>query len=485
MNIRVPRFAGKMEIETRSVTLVGGSGERELKFRKTGLIVFLIAITASSVVVAKSWRAGAAAAAITPQQPMWMAGYAGRNRPADGKLTDLWVKALVLTDGRGRRAVLITADLIGIDRTLSQSICKKLKVAFGIEREQIAICTSHTHTGPVVAHNLRPMHYELLDEVQQKLVEQYAKWLEGKVINVVGAALTNLHAANISWGSGRATFAVNRRNNSEADVPTLRAAGNLRGPSDHDVPVLAVRDPKGRLKAVVFGYACHATVLSFFQWSGDYPGFAQMELEKTHPDCVAMFWAGCGGDQNPLPRRKVELAQAYGKQLAVAVDRVLATTMTPVRGEVVTGYTEINLPLGTLPSRESLAKDTQSTNRFVASRAKRLLAQFDKNGSLSATYPYPIGVWRIGGDVQFVMLGGEVVVDYAVRLKRELTGRRSWVAGYANDVMAYIPSRRVLREGGYEGLGAMVYYGLPTAWSPDVEEMIVEEVRKLAGKRGK
>jgi len=67
-----------------------------------------------------------------------------------------------------------------------------------------------------------------------------------------------------------------------------------------------------------------------------------------------------------------------------------------------------------------------------------------------------------------------VVVDYALRLKKELGA--VWVAGYSNDVMAYIPSLKVLKEGGYEGGGAMVYYGLPAVWAPRVEEMIVDAV---------
>ncbi len=76
-----------------------------------------------------------------------------------------------------------------------------------------------------------------------------------------------------------------------------------------------------------------------------------------------------------------------------------------------------------------------------------------------------------------MFLGGEVVVDYALRLKHELTGD-VWVTGYANDVMSYIPSRRVLREGGYEGATSMVYYGLPTTWGPTIEEAIVREVHR-------
>jgi hypothetical protein len=429
--------------------------------------------------LADSWQAGVATAVITPDKPMWMAGYAGRNHPAEGKLTELWAKALVLQDGEGRRGVLITADLIGIDRGLSESICRQLKERFGLQRQQVVICTSHTHTGPVVARNLRPMHYALLDEGQQKLVDEYAGSLEQKVVAAVGTAIANLEAARVSWGSGTATFAVNRRNNSESAVPALRAEGKpVRGPFDHDVPVLAVRDANGKLSATVFGYACHATVLSFYQWSGDYPGFAQIELEKSQPGCVAMFWAGCGGDQNPIPRRKVELAEAYGKQLAAAVGEVLSSGMTAVEGDLATSYAEIPLPLDTLPTRAAIEHDAKSTNRFVASRASALLTRLDKDGSLAGTYPYPISVWRIGDDVQFIALGGEVVVDYALRLKSELSGRRTWVAGYTNDVMAYIPSRRVLGEGGYEGGGAMVYYGLPTVWAPQVEEIVVGAVHK-------
>src|SRR5439155_3646460 len=122
---------------------------------------------------------------------------------------------------------------------------------------------------------------------------------------------------------GSAGFGVNRRNNREADVPKLIQQGALKGPVDHAVPVLAVFLPDGKLKAVLFGYACHNTVMSFYQWSGDYAGFAQMALEKSHPEATAMFFMGCGGDQNPLPRRQLALAERYGNMLAAAVEEVL------------------------------------------------------------------------------------------------------------------------------------------------------------------
>ena len=429
---------------------------------------------------AAGWQSGVAKIDITPTRPMWMAGYGNRDHLAEGKLTELWAKALILDDGSGHRGLLITLDLLGIDSGLSHRVCDKLMAKYGLEREQIALCMSHTHTGPVVARNCRPMHYEMLDDEQKQRVDRYADALVVKIVDVAGRAFQKLAPSQLSWGSGTADFAVNRRNNRpESKVPEWRAAGSLKGPVDHDVPVLAIKDSDGRLKTILLGYACHCTTLSFYKWSGDYAGFAQIELEQAHPDCVAMFWAGCGGDQNPLPRRTVALAKDYGRQLAEAVNRVLSTEMPGLPADLRTTYREIDLPLAAPPSRSQIEQDAESQDKYVASRARMFLADMAAGHPLPRTYPYPVQVWRIG-KVRWVILGGEVVIDYALRLKAEMQGKKTWVASYANDVMAYIPSRRILREGGYEGGGAMVYYGLPAPWEPAVEDQIVDEVRRQA-----
>lgn len=444
---------------------------------------FLLLIVSSCLFttpVDAAWKAGVAATNITPDKYMAMSGYGGRDNPADGKLTDLWAKAAVLEDADGHRGVIITLDLVGIDRTLSQAVCNSLREQYGLQRDQIAICTSHTHTGPVVGMNLAPLHYLIHGQEQQALIDEYASVLQDKIVAVVGDALADIRPSRVTWGTGKTTFAVNRRENKPYDkAPEWRTAGTLKGPVDHDVPVLAIHGEAGELRGVVFGYACHSTTLGVMQWSGDYPGYAQIELEKLHPGCVAMFWAGCGADQNPLPRSTVELAQHYGRRLADAVDAVLLTSeLLPLSDQLATNYAEIDLPLAELPTKEQIEADTQSSNRYTVARAKMLLEQLADGKPLSSTYPYPVQSWRIGDQIQFVTLGGEVVVDYAIRLKAELNGTKTWVAGYANDVMAYIPSRRVLTEGGYEGGGAMVYYGLPTVWAPEIENAIVAEVRQ-------
>ena len=425
---------------------------------------------------AGTWRAGVASITITPEKSMWLSGYGGRTKPAEGKLSDLFAKALVLEDPSGRRAVIVTMDLVGISRELASGVCEQLKAKYGLPREAVFLSVSHTHSGPVVRGNLATMYN--LDATQARLVEEYSDALVTNLVAVVGKAIADLAPADLAHGGGYATFAVNRRTNREADVPKLRDKGQLKGPVDHDVPVLAVRAKDGKPRGVLFGYACHATVLSGYLWSADYPGYAQAAIEEAHPGAVALFFAGCGADQNPLPRRSAAIAKGYGDELARAVNDVLKAPMAPVTGRLGLSYAEVDLPFADLPSREQLLRDAQGKPSPPVNRAKKYLADLDKGVPLPASYPYPVQAWQVGPDVTLVTLGGEVVVDYSLRLKRELGREGFWVAGYANDVMAYIPSLRVLKEGGYEGGGSMPIYGLPAVWGPRVEEIIVGAVHK-------
>jgi neutral ceramidase len=433
----------------------------------------------------ENWQAGVAKRAITPTEPTWMAGYASRKEPGDRKVTDLWAKALLIQDSSGHRGLVITLDLVGIGREFSDSVCTLLQDELGLGREQIALCTSHTHSGPVVRENLGPLHLFRLPPGQQEVIQNYATNLRRGLLELGKEAAKDLQPARLQWGSGKATFAANRRNNKpETVVPERRRLGTLVGPVDHDVPVLSVRSPEGGLRAVLFGYACHATTTSFQEWSGDYPGFAQIALERDHPGCTALFWAGCGGDQNPLPRRTQEYAETYGENLARAVGDVLAAPMPDLSAKLSTRYQLIPLAFAQIPTQEEIKAKLTHTNPYEAARARHLLQRIKKEGKLGDSYPYPIGCWKLGCQiegVEFITLGGEVTVEYALRLKKERQGLRTWVAGYSNDIMAYIPSLKVLREGGYEGGGSNAYYGIPSLWADSIEETIVGAAHRISG----
>ncbi len=442
------------------------------------LVTLLIAFVLAHPCSAKeTWKAGVATAVITPEKPVWLAGY-GTKRAPEGKLHDLRMKALAIEDAGGRRAVIVTSDFQGIPKAMCDRTCEKLRQRFGLARDQVMLTFSHNHCGPRLTGDLHD--YYPVDAEQVALVDDYTAQMEAKIVEVVGEALSKLAPASLRIGEGRATFAVNRRNNRETEAADLLAKGTaLKGPVDHTVPVLTVTGTDGRLLAVLFGYACHPTTLSFTQWCGDYPGFAQLALEKNHPGTAAMFINTCGADQNPLPRRKVELCERYGQMLAEGVENALKQPMKRVSPNLRTTFEFAELAYEKVVTREELQADLKHKNAIRARWAARMLSKLDAGEKFAASYPYPIHTWRLGAEMLLIGMGGETVVDYALRFKKEF-GPGTWVCGYADDLIAYIPSRRVWEEGGYEGGSYLYEYGRPALrWGGDVEDRIVESVRRL------
>jgi hypothetical protein len=376
--------------------------------------------------------------------------------------------------------VLVTSDFQGIPKQFSDRVFAQLQQKLSLQRQQVMLTFSHNHCGPRLGDDL--VDYYPVESEQVKLVDEYSTQMETKLVALVEDALARLAPAEIAIGTGRATFAVNRRNNREPEVPQMLTKGTpLAGPVDHAVPVMTVTRPDGHLDAILFGYACHPTTLSFMTWCGDYPGFAQLELEQNHPGATAMFVNTCGGDQNPLPRRSVELCQKYGHQLAVGVDEALQQSLKPVSAELRTAFEYVDLPYLKVVDREELHTAMQGPNAIRARWAARMLQKLDSGEKFPAAYPYPIHAWRLGDEMLVIGMGAETVVDYALRFKREF-GPGTWVLGYTDDMIAYIPSRRVWEEGGYEGGSNLFEYGRPALrWAGDIEDRISATVQKLVG----
>jgi hypothetical protein len=434
------------------------------------------------------WKAGVARSNITPTKALWLAGYASRTRPAEGKATDLWLKALALEDASGHRAVIVTSDLLAIRGSLYRTCLPRLKAEFGLEPSQILLTAAHTHCGPLLPN--RPGSLSMLDEKDRALSEQYCAELGDKIVETTGRALADLAPARLAAGQAKAEFAANRRNNAESERPRLAQQGALAGPVEHSVPVLAAYQPDGKLRAVLFGYACHNTTMTgdFYQWCGDYAGFAQAALERSHPDATAMFFIGCAGDQDPVIRGQLRLAQDYGNRLAAAVEEALLAPPATLAPTLKTNMEMVTLNLGPAPTKAELENFTRDQTPYVRRWATNLLAELKSGKPLERTYPYPLQVWQFGGQQLLITLAGEPVVDYALKFKREF-GSRTWVAGYGNDVMCYIPSLRVLNEDkpplasplwGYEGSQAMKVLGLPALrWEDDVETLVTTSTRRL------
>jgi neutral ceramidase len=434
-------------------------------------ICALLALLPLSMGAAPAWKAGVSAVAITPESSVWMAGYAARKQPSEGVLHDLHAKALALDDGSGRPAVLVSADLLGFTAKVSAAIARAAEKKFGVPRHRLMLTASHTHSGPVIDRQLAVAYN--LTEKQWADVDAYTRRLEERVVEAIGLAIKDLRPARLRLGRGEAKFAKNRR-----------VAFQPLGPVEHDVPVLRVEDTSGRLLAAVFGYSCHNTTLSgaVCEFNGDYAGFAQIEFERRYPGAKALFVAGCAGDANPDPRGEIGHARAHGAELASAVARVVDGELGEVRGPLRSAYELVPLDWAPAPPREEWERRLSDKNEYVARHAAEMLKIIARDGRLPASYPYPVQVWRFSG-LTWIALAGEVVVDYSLRLKKA-HGPGTWVSAYANDVFAYIPSLRVLREGGYEGGGANMYYVQPGPWAETVEEKIVEAVERLVRETG-
>lgn len=416
-----------------------------------------------------AWKAGVAKVSITPDGPIWMAGYDARTKPSEGVLQDIHAKALAIQDDSGAITVLVTLDLVGVAPSITGPIVERAE-KLGIRRERLLLNASHTHSGPGAGEEWVLRFRDRVAPEQVAIVRAYTRQLIDKVSGVIAASVRNLAPAQISFGQGLAGVAVNRRRLTNPAWP---------GPVDHDVPVLAVRGANRSLIAVAFGYACHNTTLGDYRISGDYAGFAMDSLEKQNPGAVALFVQGAGADANPLPRRTVELAKSHGSTLAAAVGEVLSGKMKPVSGALRAAFENVEVPFQPPPSREELTARLSGKDASKRRNAGWLLEALERDGRIRSSYPDPVQVWQLGDGPTMIAMGGEVVVDYALRFKAKYGWSSTWIAAYSNDVFAYVPSRRVLGEGGYEGGGAMINRPFPGPFLPEVEETIANKVDEL------
>lgn len=433
----------------------------------------------TGALVAADFQAGVARVQITPPLPFWLSGYAARTNPAPTVRSELWAKALALEDAAGQRAVIVTTDLIGLPAEIAAAVEQRLDADRQLPRAALLLNSSHTHAGPAIWPNLRVMFD--FPAAEQQRVRDYGRQLTESLVGVASRALDDLKPAVLEFGRGQAGFAVNRR---QPTPDGIRIGVNPAGPVDHGVPVLRVAAPDGSPRAVLFGYACHNTTLGgdFYQIDADYAGAAQRNLERELPGATALFLMLCGGDANPNPRGKVDHVEQYGRELADGVLAALRGTLRPV-GPPIRAAQE-SLALDFAPhTRAAFEAELKDGSVFRQRRARLMIEAYDR-GEPVRQLRYPVQALRFGRDLTFLALGGEVVIDYALRARREFPEGELVVAGYCHDVACYIPSLRVLREGGYEAVDSMIYYGQPGPFAENVEELVFAGVRRVMERVG-
>lgn len=437
----------------------------------TSVIALLVCQVAPGADTAPSARVGVAKIDITPETPVRMYGYASRKTESEGIAGQLKASALAIGGDEGDGpAVLLCVDNGSVPAEMRAEVLRRVQDKMPLKPERFMLCNAHIHSGP----DIKGMGSITGEE--HKHLAQYAKQLTDRLEKVVLEALTARKPGRLDWAQGTVGFAANRRVLKDGKWSGFGAVPDA--PADHTLPLLRVTDADGKLLAVVVNYACHNTTLrgDFKQIHADWAGCAQEFIEADNPGAVALVTLGCGADSDPCPHGTVELCKQHGRALADEVKRRLAGPMKPVGGKITARMMTLEFPYAPTPPIEELkelAKDSYP--------AQRLLKLVEEAKKPPERERYPIATWTFGNDLSMVFLADEVVVDYALRLRREL-GSRLWINAYSNDVSAYIASNRLLKEGGYEvnnSLGAQVTYGRSEQMQPTMEDRIVECVQKL------
>ncbi|MBI3948536.1 MAG: neutral/alkaline non-lysosomal ceramidase N-terminal domain-containing protein [Armatimonadetes bacterium] len=451
-------------------------------------------------------RAGVARVCITPPVGTWQAGYAARNRPSEGIYGDLFARALVLDGGEGTpRAAIVSLDVLDLPHAVADAARREAEERTSIPAGNIALCASHTHSGPITW--------------KSKGNEPYVAVLEKQIAGAVSVAARNLRPAEIRLGRGQTSFNINRRG------PTPRGPGAPypEGPVDHEVLALRVDaipegdDPdyiqaNGSPLALLFRFTCHATSgpalpKGGYNLHGDYPGAAAGFIERAYEgETVAMFLQGCTGDVRPnlaTPDNKNWRGAAYpqevhamGRELgaaAIAAAEASAFGKLPGSqpGEVAVAGKTILLPYTKPPSTDALRAmlqtgqwpDGRALGDSDRSWAEKVLAQMEA-GTLPEGRPAEIQVFRLGA-FWLATLPGEVFVEigWAVRDAVAATAGVSpasvVVAAYSNGSVGYVPTASAIELGGYEPTSHRMG-GAPGCYVPEAQEILAGTAAELA-----
>jgi neutral ceramidase len=443
------------------------------------LIVFFLSLCLKTAVAEfeHSVMVGVAKVDVTPTSPVVLAGYGGRTTEYDGIDTKLWARAMVIGDAH--LVAIVVLDNCGIPAKVKSQLAKRLS-GRGISPDRIIVAATHTHNAPTLVGYANVVWAGRTTPAQEQRVAEYTLLAIAKMEQAVVTAIGNREPMQLEWAQGRVNFGGNRR--------VLTAAGQWsgfgfqrNGPVDHSLPILAARDAKGRVRAVWANYACHCTTTgSANRIGGDWAGFANTFMEADFPNAVSLMTIGCGADIGPQPSGSIQLAAEHGRSVAQETKRLLSGQMKRIHEGPKVISRRIKLPLDDPPPRTYW--DEQLRNKgFHHQLAKTMVSRLENDGKISSEVDYPISVWSFGDRLAMVFLAGEVVVDYSVRLNRELDWTKLWITAWSNDMPGYIPSNRVLAEGGYEADFSQVYYEQPARYSPEVEDVLVLAVKEMVG----
>ena len=419
--------------------------------------------------------AGIAKRCMTPTRPVFQSGYS-RSAKSSGVYQQLFARALVLEDEAHARVAILTAELLDFSESLVTAIKAGVKDRLGIDESQVLLSASHTHCGPVVD--------DFISWLYPEVDMEYVAWLGQVCVDAICEAAERLEPVNVEFAKGRAAFAINRR---RPDLEGCPMMPNPNGRWDPDVAIVRMARPDGQTVAVLFSYACHATTMGGQAIGGDYPGHAQLCLEREFPGANAMFLAGCFGDVRPrminadggFCSGALDDVRALGRELSLAVMAGFTGDVQDVTGPLSHGMEVVSLPYQGLPTQAELCEIAKGQNSRQAQWAKIVLERVERKGAMPTTRPSTVQVIGIG-PFRLVAFNDETCLGYQLAIKKEMEPVPVLVAAYCGTSRSYVPTADMLPEGGYEAATNIHVYGEPARLAPEAESILLSAALRLA-----
>ncbi len=431
---------------------------------------------------------GVAKIDITPYGKIRLSGYlrtGKRIKESEGVEQQLWAKAIAFGSDAQGPSVLITVDLSAIQANMVAEVGDYIATKIKFNPQHLSICASHTHSGPDMGNSHSMYFNPTLPADQLARIAVYLDSLKLKLKIVAMEALNNRKPSLVSWGQGEVGFAMNRR-----VIKNGIWVGHGKvpdGPVDHHLPMMKIAGEDGTIKAIFVGYACHGTTLldDINKTHGDWIGDAQVAIEANHPGAIALVAQGCAGDADPDQRGTLAISKQHGQTIAKEVERLLGTPLVGLTAPPKVVVKKIQLPYDRVPDVKEFTEMSVDTTTAKGHNAEVFLERMVRGIPIDTALTYPMECWTFGNELTMLFLGGEVLADYSVRIRKEIPSGKLWINAYTNDVKAYIPSARSIKEGGYEVEGNMYYYDHPFRFSTRIEEIIMKAVHDIVPASGK
>ncbi len=421
-------------------------------------------------------HAGAARVKLDPPAGLAMLGYGSRVGRNAGVHDDLAANALVLEDG-GAKVAIAGVDILAIGIRIADDIRERVAADTGIPADSVLICATHTHSAPAFNIFATPRAAAIPADGRDL---EWERALPGKIASAIVQAHERLEPAMLRAATTQFSLGINRR--LMRPNRQIQLAANRSGPADAEATALGAYRPNGSPIAFLMNYPCHGVVLceDNLLYSRDWPGFAADEIESaagSGPRPISIFLQGATGNIDPRSRGSFEVAEKYGRAMGRGAFDALKDAPPIAASRIATRRIALSLKLKDLGADLAIAREcaaqtqaslddhrggdgyqlkrlrdhhAQSLSALSALEALEEQNRRDRRVDMARRELATAMTVVTIGNLAIVGVPGELFVELGLAIKANPYFDQTFVAGYCNDLIGYIPTRAAYAEGGYE-----------------------------------